>query len=134
MGEDLPLLAGQGQVRVAEDEGGGSAILQQRLEVLGEVLRRPRLVGHQQQMALDGDFCQGRVPLGQGGAVNVAHDGRDRGDGFQVGDDRLVADVAGVENELRALEELEDPGVAKAVGVADDADLHQCSRLGALKR
>ena len=56
------------------------------------------------------------------GPVGVAPDRVHRGDAFQGAQNLGVADVAGVDDELHALQGLDGLGAQEAVGVGDDAD------------
>ena len=60
-------------------------------------------------------------------AVVVARAGGHLGDGSELLEHLLAADVAGVEDVIDPVEHLADLGSHEAVGIGDDADPHACS-------
>ena len=107
----------------AEDHGdaGGARVDVQPLDGVNEV---DEMAGE-----FDGFGCGERGAGAVG--VDVAADGGDGRDGAQGGEDDGVADVAGVEDVVHALDGGESFGAEERVGVGDGGDEHGLSWDGA---
>jgi hypothetical protein len=75
----------------------------------------------------DGRFGEHPGPVA---AIDVAADGRDRGDARQVLQDRGITDVAGVNDEVAAAQRLDGFGAKKPMGVRDQANTKRRDRRG----
>lgn len=113
--KDAIMPVGFGSVSVAADddvEAGGFRVEVELFKIVQDVDRD----------ILEFDDCRERKGRGPGLGVHVAANGGDRCDGFELVEDGPAADVACVNDGLRAFERGESFGAEEAVGIGDDAE------------
>jgi hypothetical protein len=81
-------------------------------------------VNHQEIEAFDALLYHLGKPVPQIPSVGVAPDGRDRRDGFQFGKQIGRPDIAGVDDVVNLLENLENFRTKQAVSIGDDSKPH----------
>ena len=111
-------------MRMAENDHIRPLASDSALEIFGQRLRVYNVM-YQKLPARQGNHF-GRAII-HSGIVSIARHSGGRCDRFQLQNDRLRSDIAGVQNMLYSAEKARDLRIQKIVSVRNDADFHRCA-------